>query len=365
MKYVKHPFRVLSGYPRRVAAVLLAAGIILLAPATVLAGKKTDLIYLKNGDRITGEVKELSQGLMRLKTDALDTVYIKWEDINHIKSDKWLQVELTDGTRFFGQSPEPSEESHQLVLQTQRGPVTLDFDDIVRLEQIKVDEKLWKRLDTKIKLGYNFTKASDVATTNINASTTYRTREFLTSLSLDATRTRKGEGDDTKRADLTFAYLRFKKNRWFWFGSASAQTNEELGIAGRLLGSGGLGRYLRQSSKTDWFLSAGLAANLEKTVSDELDNRQNEASWEGLIQTEWNFYRLYTPKSNWRVRMQLYPGITDTDRNRGNLDVTFQQEFFKDLFWDLSFYYTYDSKPPETASAKDDYGIVTSVGYTF
>jgi len=329
------------------------------------AGSKTDLIYLKNGDRITGEIKELSQGLMRLSTNAIDTIYIKWEDINYIKSDKWLQVELTDGARFFGQAPVPDESKNMLIIQTQRGPVELDFNDVVRMEQIKVDETFWQRVDGNIKLGYNYTQASDVGTLNASVSTSYRTREYLASASFNSTLTNNSAGDDTKRADLTGTYLRFKGERWFWFGSLSAQTNEELGIDLRLIGSGGMGRYFKQTAKTEWFAALGLAANVEQTVEDADANSENEASWEGLIQSEWTFFRLYSPKSRWKIKAQLYPGISDTERNRGNLDLSFSQEFFKDLFWDMSFYYSYDSKPPESALSKEDYGIVTSVGYTF
>ena len=35
--------------------------------------QKTDLIYLENGDRVTGEIKEMEQGRLRLKTDSFVT----------------------------------------------------------------------------------------------------------------------------------------------------------------------------------------------------------------------------------------------------------------------------------------------------
>jgi len=348
---------------RGIALVVFLA-ILSFSPAHAVS-KKTDRIYLKNGDRITGEIKELSQGLVRLKTDAIDTIYIKWEDINYVQSDKWLSVELTDGTRFFGQAAVPDEESGLMQIKTQRGPIEIAYNKVVRMEQIKVDESFWERLDNSLKIGFNYTKASDVSNFNINASTSYKTQEYLASLSFDSTLTGNSSGDDTQRGDLTAAYQRFKGNRWFWFGSASAQTNEELGINLRLIGSGGMGRFVMQTARTEWWLAGGLAANFERTVEDELNNNENEASWEGLIQTEWNFFKLHSPKSRWKVKAQLFPGISDTDRYRGNLDLTFSQEFFADLFWDMSFYYSYDSKPPVTASAKDDYGINTSIGYTF
>lgn len=53
-------------------------------------------------------------------------------------------------------------------------------------------------------------------------------------------------GYDSRRADLTAGYLRLRKNRRFWFGTGSLQTNDELGIAERFLPGSGIGRFLWQ-----------------------------------------------------------------------------------------------------------------------
>jgi len=339
---------------------------LMLCSTAFAVNKKTDLIYLKNGDRITGEIKSLDQGQLLLKTDALGNVMIKWEDINYINSDKWLQVELTDGSRFFGQAPEPESNTDNLILQTSRGPVSLDPNQVVKIEAININETFWQRLDGSLKLGFNFSKASDVTQLNLNANAGYRTRKYLANVALNTNLTRNGEGTDTTRGDLTGTYFRFRPNRWFWVGSLSAQTNEELGIEFRALGSGGIGRFLFQTPRSNLATSLGLAANLEKTITDsDTTDNDNEASWEGVIGIEWNFYKLYSPKASWRLSANAYPGITETNRNRGNLDLNFSQEFWKDLFWDLSFYYSYDSKPPTGALSKEDFGIVTSIGYSF
>jgi hypothetical protein len=37
----------------------------------------------------------------------------------------------------------------------------------------------------------------------------------------------------------------------------------------------------------------------------------------------------------------------------------------KDLFWDLNYYNTYDSDPPSGSTSTTDYGVVTSLGWSF
>ena len=49
---------------------------------------------------------------------------------------------------------------------------------------------------------------------------------------------------------------------------------------------------------------------------------------------------------------------------RINTNISLRNEIVRSVFWDLSFYSTYDSHPPEDA-AGEDYGIVTSIGASF
>ena len=57
----------------------LALSANLLAMPAVAA--KTDVIVLINGDHITGEVKDLSYGQLKFKTDHMGTIYIEWDKI--------------------------------------------------------------------------------------------------------------------------------------------------------------------------------------------------------------------------------------------------------------------------------------------
>jgi hypothetical protein len=49
-------------------------------------GANTDVIMMRNGDRMTGEVKQLSRGQLKLETDDAGTIYIEWDKIVGIKT---------------------------------------------------------------------------------------------------------------------------------------------------------------------------------------------------------------------------------------------------------------------------------------
>ena len=74
--------------------------LLLLLVCSPARAEKTDVVYLNNGDRITGEAKSLERGKLEFKTDHMGTVYIEWEDIAEIISTTGQSVELANGQRF-------------------------------------------------------------------------------------------------------------------------------------------------------------------------------------------------------------------------------------------------------------------------
>ena len=80
------------------------AGVLLIS--TVLSSpvpaSKTDVVVLANGGAVTGEIKGLEFGSLRYSTDSMGTVSIDWEDITSVQSNQNLQIELVDGSRYFG-----------------------------------------------------------------------------------------------------------------------------------------------------------------------------------------------------------------------------------------------------------------------
>ena len=99
--------RAQAGRSRRSAGARLAQRLLLASlcvfSGTLLAAPKTDVVVLANGDRITGEIKSLEYNQLKLSTYDMGTVYIEWDKIASLKSDQYLLLERTDGTRYYGQ----------------------------------------------------------------------------------------------------------------------------------------------------------------------------------------------------------------------------------------------------------------------
>src|SRR5712675_2089836 len=55
-------------------------------PGIASARQKTDLVFIGKADRVTGEIKQMSRGILILKTDNIGTVNIEWEDVDSLSS---------------------------------------------------------------------------------------------------------------------------------------------------------------------------------------------------------------------------------------------------------------------------------------
>ncbi len=323
-----------------------------------IAYAKTDVVIIKNGDRLTGEVKSLDRGRLRFKTEATDTINIEWDEVAYLSSDQNIQVETLLGTRYLGHLVR-SEEKSNIVVETNAGPIKLNNIQIVHMTPI--EEKGVGRLDGDITAGYNFTKASEVEQLNMGLDLDFRTEIRIFSLGFDSILTDSAENDANQRQSLDLVYKRLLNNRWLLGGNISLNRNDELGIDLRTSVGGGGGRILRQSDHSSLILEGGLLGTREDLAGSTSDQDTIEAY--GTV--TWDWFRYDAPELDLSTKFEVIPNLSDTGRVRGELDITLKWEMIEDLFWQLEFYDSYDSRPAAAGAEKNDYGIITSLGYDF
>lgn len=339
-------------------AILVAALALYAAGGSALA-EKTDVIYMRNGDRVTCEIKRLERGQLKASTDGMGTVYIEWEDIAQIVSRQNFIVELQDGERVEGTLAMPFDDGTLLV---SRGEDTrrLEMSRIVWVDPLKQGESRIQRWDGSVSAGFDKTKAND--DTSLSASFDARRRAQDFQLDFDGSLYSRSQDDseDTLRATLGAQYRGLLEERWFWAALGSLERNDEQGIDLRSLAGAGYGRFMVQSGRTLWSATAGLVVVNEQRAGSE----DAETNLEALLNTEYEFFTYDTPKTRLKTALTVYPSLTESGRVRTEADVSLSHELIEDLFIELSLYDTWDSDPPEEGE-KNDYGIVTSLGYTF
>lgn len=334
--------------------------LLLAAAPAAMAAPKTDVVTLQNGDRITGEVKGLEQGRLKLSTDAVGTIYVEWSKIARLQTTQYVQVELENGLRYLGQVP-GAEADRRLLLVTGAGEGTtnLSMDAVVRIDPIERGD-IWKRLDGYLTAGYDYTKSNDLQTFSLTGGLSSRSERRQWSVDASTQITSQNGNDDSKRWQVTGDGRRFLKDRYFYEGFAGFEANDELGLDLRTLLGGAYGRYLAQSGHHEWAAYAGLAYNLE-TYADT----GTRESVEAVLGTQYDFFRYDSPEASLEAILNLYPSLTESGRLRAEGSLRSRYEIVKDLFFEISLYGSYDSDAAETAQSNSDYGLTTSLGYSF
>src|SRR6185503_17081094 len=60
-----------------------------------------DIVILKNGDRLTGELKSLQRGELKFKADYMaEAVRLDWSQVQSIESKSTFLISLVDGKLF-------------------------------------------------------------------------------------------------------------------------------------------------------------------------------------------------------------------------------------------------------------------------
>jgi putative salt-induced outer membrane protein YdiY len=340
---------------RNLLSVLLAG--VFCASSPLPAAEKSDLVFLGNGDRITGEVKSLEQGKLRLKTDSAGTIYIEWAEIERLSSSQTLEVELQDGEKFFGVL-EPDAEAGTLKIQTEDQRRVLEMPVIVRMTPI--EESRWKRLDGSFDLGFGFTSSNKSSQVSLGSEVRYRTRKYQRNLGFSSTRIDQESGERTKRQSLDGGVQRFLANRRFVGGTLQFQENEELGLDLRSLVTVGMGRHAVQTNAMQLDLFGGIALNWEDFAGSDVVE-----STELVGGLQFAFFRFNDPETDFRVNLLVYPSLSQSGRVRVEFDTRLRRELVKDFFWTISVYDSYDSEPPIQGVETNDWGLNSSVGWSF
>ena len=319
---------------------------------------KTDIVVFGNGDRLTGEVKSLERGRLRFNTDATGTIAIEWDDVAYLTSNQNIQVETDAGARYLGALARGSEENIVTIV-TEEGPVELDAVSVVLMTPI--EETGISRLDGDITAGLNFTKASQIQQINFGLDMAYRTETRIIGIRLDAMTSDSSDNESSRRESLNLDYRRLLQNRWLAGGSLLLDRNDELGVDLRTSLAAGGGRYLLQSNSASLLVEGGLQVSRENTAGGS----STEDTFEAYATVAWDWFRYDSPELDLSTHLKIIPNLTETGRVRGEFDISLKWEMIDDLFWELSFYDSYDSDPIVSGASKNDYGITTSLGYDF
>lgn len=341
--------------PRIVVFVVAACLCVLAMPAVAAA---QDTVVMVNGDRLTGEVKELRRGQLKFDPDFAASFMLDWAKVASIATSGAFDLVTETGETYVGRLQTRFAGQVDVLDFNGVSVVTLALIEVVSLAPIRTS--FIKNLDGSVSLGGSYTQSSGIAQMSFDGSVVYRQPSFEASAQASASFTQDPDSDDTSRYSLQLGYTRIRPSGWMVAPFGLFESNRELGYDFRSTGALAIGRYLIRTNRARLMLGGGASVNRESPVDGE-----KTTNVDALFVFNTSFVNFDFPETDIEFGLLVFPGLTDWGRVRLNADLRFIREIINNFSITLTVYNQYDNKPPTASASQNDVGVSLSFGWTF
>jgi len=337
----------------------------LLMVAPLLARESTDVIVMKNGDHLTGEIKGMSQGVLYMSMNyILGTSDVQWSKVDHIESTQLFLVKTEDGLVYTGTLATAESAGGRPmtieVLESSSKQTPLERPTVVEMDQ--TSEHFWQRFNGGINTGITYTKGNQSTQYNLSSDVAYPRERWSASASYNSTLSSSTGNTATTRNQLNVGAQRLLRwNNWFYAGEGGLLQSSEQGINHQANVGGGIGRYFLNSNRTKIYLLGGFAwQRTTYAPSVFVSGAQNVAT--GLLSGGLKFFCFN--KTTIEFTGSVFPAISQPGRVYTNVNASYYIKLSGSLSWNVSFYGNWDNQPPPTFSGSD-YGTSSGLSITF
>jgi uncharacterized protein DUF481 len=335
-----------------------------LTAPSLSARSKIDVLVMKNGDRITCEIRALEKGQLKIKTSyTVGTIPVDWTEVERIESKQFFNVEMTNGASYTGVIellPNSEDTGKDFRISTDVEEDEVSQGDVVLIEQL---EKSWRsNLDGRIDVGFGYTKSNSTTDLTLNAGLDYKTKKRYLSNKFSSTIRRQKKAADTNRNNFTTSLFNRMKGHWFNAGLFDLLQSDEQQLDLRTTIGGGVGRYLIHTNRTTLGLLGGLVFARESYSQAAGIGSEKQNNVEALVAVNFSLYRFDSSQITFNSR--VFPSISTPGRVRIDNDISFKLDLWGDLYWNFSLWQNLDSQPPVNV-ANTDYGVSTNIGWSF
>jgi putative salt-induced outer membrane protein YdiY len=343
--------------------LLLIANLLLIA-TPLFAGEKTDVLIMKNGDRITCEVKNLSDGVLSVSVDYVDgRISLDWAKVARLESKQRFAVFTQDGRSFEGILSSVEAPDGQTMIQVQQdmgNVVEVDRSQIVRATQ--VSQNFLRRFNGALNSGLSYTKGNEARQYNFSSDVDYVETRWSAGAAFNSNLDANSGTTTSTRNQLALTSNRLLPwDNYFYGGQAGFLQSSVQGINQQFSLGGGIGHYFINNNRTSIKVLAGFAwqgTSYKFTVSTE--SAQNVAT--GLVTAEGKFFKF--KRTNLLVTGTLLPALNEPGRLYFATNATYFIKLFRDLNWNVSFYGNWDTRPPAGFTGSD-YGTSSGLSWKF
>jgi Protein of unknown function, DUF481 len=319
----------------------------------------TDVVYMKNGDKITCEIRSLEQAQLTIKQEyANSTVVLDWNKVDHIQTEQPFVVVDAKGGASSGIVSETADK--HIVKVAGATSKEIPHDEVVSIEQ--TGETFMRRLRGDVDLGSSFAQSNAQKNLTLDSDLTYQGTTNIASLTSNSQFTSQKETTDTNETTAKSEYFRqMRKSDWYGGGIANFLSSSEQQIDLRTTLGGALAVRPIFTNKTNLSLIAGLAYTSEKDEANATSTA-SKRSLDSAAAVQFSTFRF--DSTTFSSTLWVYPSLTTLGRVRVTFNQDLYYKFYKDFYIRGSFYDNYDNRPV-IGAPPNNLGVSTTLGWSF
>jgi len=335
---------------------VITAGISLVLGVFLAAGAAyADEVVLQNGDRITGEMVDLSEGKLSIKTEYAGTVKIDWSKVQSLSTDG--PVYLTIGDNVVRATVSPSEDG-TARLESEDLPAA-ESVELSRLKSMSYERKPAVKVSGRINVGASSTSGNtDKEQLNGSFEVVARSAKNRMTIGAEANRA-ETDGAQTESNWLAYlAYDHFITEKWYAYASTSAENDKFKDINLRTTLGAGAGYQFFETEQTN--LSMELGASYVNTDYDTgVDSDYPAARW------AMNFrQKLFKSRVEFFNTDSVHVALDDSDNFFLRTRTGLRFPIVAGMNSTIQYNYDYDDNPAP-GRVKEDKAWLFTLGYAW
>jgi putative salt-induced outer membrane protein YdiY len=310
-------------------------------------------IVMKNGDRITGTVKTIIDGKLRIEPGYGDEFGVDLAAVASVDSDREFEVELADGRQVTAELPGADEEGRQILV-VNGVRQTLVLEDI---EELKEPEEYFS-WDSRVDVNATLNKGN----TESNSGRIYGSSEVkwgdhrhIGGLTLAR---EEIESVTTKEQTLlVYSYNWLFREDWFLAGNFSYERDPIRELDQRIIVGGGLGH--------DIWNDAAKLLSIEAGFGYQTQDIENETETGSIAYWALRFnHDFFGGDLSMFHNHNLNTALSGRDNTvfKSNTGLTYN--LTDSIYGNLQLVYDYESDPADGAE-NEDLALVVGLGIVF
>lgn len=323
---------------------------------------KDDVVVLDNGDRLTGEILSVARGFLLFKSQrATGDLQLDWARVIRLQSSGRYEFESRLGIRRIGRirpDPENRIPNGRINIIGDDGSILdMSLADILALREMR--HSFLGRVELDLEGGITYTKGNDQFQVTGQATLNFRHPRYSVWLQENSLVSGQSEGEHTSRHEFQSMWTRYLSNQWNYIALGSVLNDAQQELDLRFVGGGGFQRFFYKTNRTAFSVYAGAVYTSETYVSELDSNRSNAEILTGI---NFSTYRFRSSEMN--AYTFVFPSVSDPGRIRIDSNAYVKWEIIKNLYWKISFFDNFDSRPPRDL-IKNNFGLNSTIGWSF